>query len=45
MNKPKDIERPDSSVAQPMKPAQLNKLRLSTRHTVLTPEMLEGKTE
>lgn len=45
MNKPKNIAHPDSSVAQPIKPAQLNKLRLSTQHTVLTPEMLEGKTE
>ena len=29
MNKPKNIKRPDSSIALPLKPAQLNKLRLS----------------
>ena len=45
MNTPKNLNRPDSSIALPLKPAQLNKLRLSVKHTVLTPELLENKME
>lgn len=40
MQKPKQIPRPDLQDAQKLTPLQLNALKCSRKHTLLTPEQL-----
>lgn len=42
MVKPKQIPHPDLKNARKLTPLQLNALKCSRRHTLLTPEILEN---
>lgn len=39
--KPKQLVMPQLDDAKELRPAELNNIRFSTKHTVLTPELLE----
>ena len=40
--KPKHISRPDVQSAMVLSPMELNNLKFTDRHTLLTPELLES---